>query len=706
MAALGRSSCMRWCSGLVRDLTLLNVSGGFTLQPLTTCALAGLKSLTIREAPEGVPSWPDSEDSEYWSDPEEDWEREDWVMPELGSVAATLEVIDVSHCAGLVSIDAVRSCVKLRCLQMPGVGVFDLSPLAACSQTLEELWMAAMYVVPTARPRLDVVMCELRRRSLLAQGDRSPLKAKMAINFETCTLRCMPGDEEVPLRAASEVPGRGASSDQGAKMSPGHLTSCIKGCTSSDELLSLVEQHGQVFNQIHCATILSHAAQLVARHRCVIPRSGIERMVQLAQERLPAMGAQALANSAHALAKLGHKDDVFMAALLKAADPQLRDFIPQHLANTAWALATLGHADGDLMAALMKAAKPQLRDFTPQELANTVWALGTLGHADADFMAALLEAAKPQLRDFTPQNLANMAWALATLGHADNDLMAALLKAAKPQLRDFTPHNLANMAWALATLGHTDRAFMAALLAAAKLQLREFNPQALANTAWALASLGHADAAFMAALLKAAKPQLRNFNPQNLANTAWALAVLDHADNAFMESVLQKAAGMVFSFESQHLIQLFMCMLWLEDQHSDVVVHEQLAAACKMAWMEERGDALPSRVQLEVLAAVRQLPGCSGATSEQTTDDGLFSIDIAVQLLDGSRLAVEVDGPTHFLSNAPTAPNGATCLRNRLLEERSWRVVSVPARTGWDPHAQRGQQAAREYLLSLGVGPV
>jgi hypothetical protein len=103
---------------------------------------------------------------------------------------------------------------------------------------------------------------------------------------------------------------------------------------------------------------------------------------------------------------------------------------------------------------------------------------------------------------------------------------------------------------------------------------------------------------------------------------------------------------------------------------------------------------------------VRQLPGCSGAASEQATDDGLFSIDIAVQLPDGSRLAVEVDGPSHFLSNSPGRIDGATLLRNRMLEARGWRVVSVPVRTGWQPHAKRGQQAARDYLLSLGVGPV
>ncbi|KAG1673213.1 hypothetical protein FOA52_013093 [Chlamydomonas sp. UWO 241] len=359
------------------------------------------------------------------------------------------------------------------------------------------------------------------------------------------------------------------------------------------------------------------------------------------------------------------------------------------------------------MAALLKAALPQLRTFKPQELANTAWALATLGHADVDFVAALMEAAKPQLRNFTPQALANTVWAFATLGHADGAFMASLLKAAEPQLRDFTPRNLVNTVWALATLGHTDDAFMAALLKAATLQLREFTPQNLANLAWALAALGHADGAFMAALLKAATPQMRNFNPQDVANTAWALAALDHADDAFMAALLQQAAGMVRDLAcAENRTQLFLCMLWLKDQQSDVAVPAQLSAACKRAWMEERSDALPSRVQLEVLAVVRQLPGCSGAASEQVTEDGLVSIDIAVQLLDGSRLAVEVDGPTHFLSNAPTVPNGATRLRNRLLEARGWRVVSVPARTGWDPHAKRGQQAAREYLLSLGVGPV
>jgi very-short-patch-repair endonuclease len=63
----------------------------------------------------------------------------------------------------------------------------------------------------------------------------------------------------------------------------------------------------------------------------------------------------------------------------------------------------------------------------------------------------------------------------------------------------------------------------------------------------------------------------------------------------------------------------------------------------------------------------------------------MFSIDIALQLPGAQKLAVEVDGPHHFLSNAPTVPNGATNLRKRLLQARGWRgwrVVSVPV-TEW-----------------------
>ncbi|KAG1668968.1 hypothetical protein FOA52_001013 [Chlamydomonas sp. UWO 241] len=355
----------------------------------------------------------------------------------------------------------------------------------------------------------------------------------------------------------------------------------------------------------------------------------------------------------------------------------------------------MGHVDAAFMDALVQAASSQLYKFNAQDLAKMAWALATVGHVDAAFMGALAQAASSQLRSFKPQELANTAWALATVGHVDAAFTGGFVPAAQ-----LHPQDVANTAWALAQLGHVDAVFMGALVQAALSQLRSFQPQDLANTAWALATMGHSDADFMGALVQAATLQLLNFNPQNLANTAWALAALDEQHAGFMGALIEQACTM--DLNALGLCQLFQSMLWLDTwQQAAPAVPPQLFTACKKAWLEEVGITRVSCAQPQVLDAIRQLPGCSDASSEHQTDDGLFSIDIALPG-GNKKLAVEADGPTHFLSNTPAVPTGATRLRNRLLEARGWRVVSVPV-TERDRQVAKGAQAANAYLSSLDV---
>ncbi|KAG1656410.1 hypothetical protein FOA52_009388 [Chlamydomonas sp. UWO 241] len=113
---------------VVRDLTLLGVVSASMLKPLATAALYGLTSLTLREGFGNV--------HDAWR-----WER----LPKLSvALGATLRVLDISNCFNLSSITAaVQSCTQLRSLRMPSCyGVSGLSSLRACSQTLEELWIA------------------------------------------------------------------------------------------------------------------------------------------------------------------------------------------------------------------------------------------------------------------------------------------------------------------------------------------------------------------------------------------------------------------------------------------------------------------------------------------------------------------------------------------------------------------------------------
>ncbi|KAG1675396.1 hypothetical protein FOA52_012315 [Chlamydomonas sp. UWO 241] len=280
--------------------------------------------------------------------------------------------------------------------------------------------------------------------------------------------------------------------------------------------------------------------------------------------------------------------------------------------------------------------------------------------------------------------------------------MGALLQAAALQLRNFTPQGLANMTWALATLGHVNAVFMGVLVQVARPQLRNFTPQNLTNTLWALATLGHVDAVFVHELVQAATPQLCNFTPHHLANMAWALATLDEQNAACVGALIEHAAASTVDFTMPELRQLFQFVLWLKTWLVAMPVLPWLLAACKQTWLQKAGSTTVSHTQLQVLDAIRQLPGCSGASSEHLTDNGLFSINIAVQLPGRKKLAVEVDGPTHFLSTAPTMRNDATRLHNRLLEARGWRVVSVPV-IDWRVQVAKGGLALREYLNGLGV---
>jgi very-short-patch-repair endonuclease len=88
---------------------------------------------------------------------------------------------------------------------------------------------------------------------------------------------------------------------------------------------------------------------------------------------------------------------------------------------------------------------------------------------------------------------------------------------------------------------------------------------------------------------------------------------------------------------------------------------------------------------------------------EVVTADGNFSIDIAAETAAGVRLAVEVDGPYHFVSpgnkvNGRTPQykvDGPTQYRNRALAARGYTVVRIP---WWEWEQQKGNKARMDHL--------
>ena len=84
---------------------------------------------------------------------------------------------------------------------------------------------------------------------------------------------------------------------------------------------------------------------------------------------------------------------------------------------------------------------------------------------------------------------------------------------------------------------------------------------------------------------------------------------------------------------------------------------------------------MPSQLQSDVVRAIRTHGG--HVKEEHRCEASGYSIDALVTLKNGKRVAVEVDGSSHFVGRSQQ-PTGATVLKHRQLRHFEWRLESVP----------------------------
>ena len=303
---------------------------------------------------------------------------------------------------------------------------------------------------------------------------------------------------------------------------------------------------------------------------------------------------------------------------------------------------------------------------------------------------ALPEVILRLLRDFTPQHLSNTAWAFAksrTLAPALFEAISA--QAVRRGLGDFKEQELSNTAWAFATARHEAPALFETISAeAVRRGLGDFNEQDLSNTAWAFATAGHEAPTLLNAIsAQAMRLRLGGCNEQDVCNIAWALAVFDtpSAGELFRTaSFTTRCARFDASFSREGLSQLHQWSLWHEERgESWPGLPESLQQACRDAFVEEEGQ--PSQLQSDVVREIRSR-GFNVEEEHRCKVSG-YSIDALVTLNDGQQIAVEVDGPSHFVGRSHKS-TGATTLKHRQLRYFGWHLEIV---LYWEWNSGRGQ---------------
>ena len=293
-------------------------------------------------------------------------------------------------------------------------------------------------------------------------------------------------------------------------------------------------------------------------------------------------------------------------------------------------------------------------------------------------MDAYWTAAGNSMLTFDPQALSNILWAAATLDIPPPTSWMELFEIkSRGHLSACTSQGLAYMIWAFAKLRHRPRnEWLRTFVDTSLVQLPSFNAQNVSNAVWAFAELDvNPGSEWMAAWTKRVLALLDTFNEQDVANALWALVVLQEYRNTAFLPLWSRA---------QHLLTLASNMTGL---HNIYCVYKASTAempgllpepsvtifdAARDAWRRQNTESAKQAASINAAAVAACLRKVGIAHEcEYLCSASERSIDIA---LPEQRVAIEVDGPWHFFTNARVR-DGSTRLRDRVLKHAGWAVV-------------------------------
>jgi hypothetical protein len=271
---------------------------------------------------------------------------------------------------------------------------------------------------------------------------------------------------------------------------------------------------------------------------------------------------------------------------------------------------------------------------------------------------------------------------------------------------EFIPQDFSNTIYACSQQGITPPAdWLLRFWHASALKMGEFNPRNLSNTLYACGQLGVIPPAdWLQLYAHACERELRDFTLQHFANITLALTILSLWELPLWHVLWEHICAAMPRDAASWNTELQLQAMQLYQVYTAASVERPgllpapspaMLAGVRKCWMsglQTDNNARTSKLHADVSAHLSRL-GVAHA-NERWCDRTERSVDIAIE---GSPpVAVEVDGPSHFLQDGRLT--GSTLLRNRMLAAHGWRVVVVDYRA-WEE--RKTQEQREEYLRSL-----
>jgi len=401
---------------------------------------------------------------------------------------------------------------------------------------------------------------------------------------------------------------------------------------------------------------------------------------------------------------IGDKEFIFKV-LAASSMNILHKFGARYLSNLIYAFGLADYVikfedDGStLFDVFAQAAIPNLHTFNGQDLPNMLWSYANVKVSNSQLFEQAGDSIVKMnnLNEFWPQALSNTVWAYATLNESHPQLFKKIADhiIELDNLKSFNGQDCSNIVLAFAKAGESHPQLFKKLAGEAIKRQHEFNPQDTANFLWAYATNGQVNENLFASLVPSVKENLDKFNAQGLSNVVWAYTVANvDAPSVFNNEFINACLKKDCEFELEALLQLHQWQLWQEEIKSGVSLPPSLKKKCYETFISE--DPSPSKLQDDVVSILSSM---GLQPQEEVLLKSGYRVDAVVEV-NGKQIAIEVDGPSHFIGKELT---GSTILKHRQVAAvDGMKVVSIPY---WEWNKLKKDSKRKEQYLQdlLGI---